>query len=193
MDKPTPSVLSKLLIIQTDLKAPKWQFNSFGKYKYRSCEDIMESVKPLLRWAWCVITISDEIINIWDRYYVKATASIIDVDTKERIDIVWYAREEESKKWMDWSQVTWASSSYARKYALNGLLAIDDTKDSDQTNTHAKEEKSVFTMERFEKFKEYAMNHSLEEITEQLTKIKETCTITKEVQEKLVLFVKNME
>jgi hypothetical protein len=132
-------VLAKLMRIQTELKAPKGQFNSFGKYKYRSCEDILEGVKPLLRDYECAITVSDEVVLIGERYYVKATATIHDCISGESFINTALAREEESKKGMDASQVTGATSSYARKYALNGLLAIDDTKDSDATNTHGKE------------------------------------------------------
>jgi hypothetical protein len=127
--------------IQTELKAPKSQFNSFGKYKYRSCEDILEGVKPLLRDYECVITVADEMVLIGERYYVKATATIHDCISGESFFNTALAREEEKKAGMDTSQVTGATSSYARKYALNGLLAIDDTKDSDATNTHGKEPK----------------------------------------------------
>ena len=122
----------KLAAIQKELKAPKSQFNSFGNYNYRSCEDILEAVKPLL--GDISLTISDEVVNIGDRYYVKAHATIDDGD--HFISAIAYAREPESKKGMDESQITGATSSYARKYALNGLFAIDDTKDADtQDNT----------------------------------------------------------
>lgn len=118
--------------IQSLIKAPKGQFNSFGKYKYRSCEDIVEAVKPVINSLGFYLTLSDEIVNIGNRFYIKATANIS--NGTESYSSVAYAREEESKKGMDGSQVTGASSSYARKYALNGLFAIDDTKDSDTTN-----------------------------------------------------------
>lgn len=121
----------KLLNIQQELKCNKGQYNSFGKYKYRSCEDILESVKPLLKTNKCVLTLNDELEYIGERYYIKATAIITDVETGEAISNVAYAREEETKKGMDGSQITGTSSSYARKYALNGLFAIDDTKDAD--------------------------------------------------------------
>lgn len=130
------NVYEKLANVQSTLKAPKGQYNSFGKYKYRSCEDIVESVKPLLKQNGLLLTISDEIVLIGDRFYVKATAEIMDVADGGVVSVSAYAREEESKKGMDGSQVTGASSSYARKYALNGIFAIDDTKDSDSTNTH---------------------------------------------------------
>lgn len=119
--------------IQQKLKAPKGQFNNFGKYKYRSCEDILEAVKPLLAENKCVLTISDEMVGVGDRIYVKAVARLVNSEGKE-VTTVAFAREEESKKGMDASQVTGAASSYARKYALNGLFCIDDTKDSDATN-----------------------------------------------------------
>ncbi len=130
---------NKLLAVQTELKAPKGQYNSFGKYKYRSCEDILEAVKPILAKHKATLYITDEIKLIGERYYVEATAHFVDIDSGKEITTKAYAREEESKKGMDGSQVTGASSSYARKYALNGLFDIDDTKDSDATNTHGKE------------------------------------------------------
>lgn len=136
-------VFQKLAEIQINLKAPKEQVNSFGRYKYRSCEDILEAVKPHLAYTKTALKISDDLVNIGDRYYVKATALLIDTETGETTESTAYAREEESKKGMDSSQVTGAASSYARKYALNGLLAIDDVADSDSTNTHGKTEKEA--------------------------------------------------
>ena len=130
---------SKLLEIQTVLKAPKGQYNSFGKYNYRSCEDILEAVKPLCKSNNCLLVISDEVVNVGNRNYVKATITLTDLDTAEVITNTALAREEETKKGMDGSQITGASSSYARKYALNGLFAIDDTKDSDATNSGSKQ------------------------------------------------------
>lgn len=124
-------VYEKLLAIQTELKAPKAQFNNFGKYKYRNCEDILESLKPILAKNRATITISDDVVSVGNRIYIRATAKIVDTETGESVETTAYAREEESKKGMDGSQLTGSSSSYARKYALNGLFAIDDTKDSD--------------------------------------------------------------
>lgn len=124
----------KLLQIQSKLKVPKGQYNEFGKYKYRSCEDILEALKPLLAEVKATVTLSDEIVQVGERIYIKATASFIDIEDKQTITTTAYAREEETKKGMDGSQITGASSSYARKYALNGLFAIDDNKDSDATN-----------------------------------------------------------
>ena len=127
-------IQAKLIAIQTALKAPKSQFNKFGGYNYRKAEDILEAVKPLLLQQGCILTCSDELLLIGDRYYIKATATITCVEDGSAISTTAYAREEEEKKGMDGSQVTGASSSYARKYALNGLLCIDDTADSDTTN-----------------------------------------------------------
>ena len=124
-------VLNCLFNIQQELKAPKGQKNTFGNYKYRSAEDILEAVKPLLQKEKCVLTLSDELINNGDRYHIKATATIIEVESGESISVSAEAREAESKKGMDDSQVTGATSSYARKYAMNGLFCIDDTKDAD--------------------------------------------------------------
>ena len=131
----------KLMNIQQELKAPKGQYNDFGKYAYRSCEDILEAVKPLLKKEKVVLTIGDELQYIGNRYYIKATATLIDTESEAIISNSAYAREEETKKGMDGSQITGASSSYARKYALNGLFGIDDNKDSDTTNIQSKEEK----------------------------------------------------
>lgn len=125
------AVREKLLAVQAELKAPKGQTNSFGKYKYRSCEDILESVKPLLKKYNATLVISDSLELIGERYYIKATATFQDVETDGIIENTAYARESAEKKGMDDSQVTGATSSYARKYALNGLFLIDDTKDAD--------------------------------------------------------------
>lgn len=124
----------KLITIQKELKAPKKQVNTFGKYKYRSCEDILEAVKPLVVKEGCALVITDTIEQIGERYYVKATATITDTEDGTSISVSAYAREPEDKKGSDASQVTGASSSYARKYCLNGLFLIDDTKDADVTN-----------------------------------------------------------
>lgn len=122
-----------LHLIQQKLEAPKTQFHGYGKFAYRSCEDILKAVKPLLEETKTNLVLQDEIVNIGSRYYVKATASLINLEG-ESFAVNSYAREEEDKKGMDGSQITGASSSYARKYALNGLFGIDDTKDSDKTN-----------------------------------------------------------
>ena len=139
------NVYEKLIAIQSELKAPKSQYNNFGKYAYRNCEDILEALKPILKEHKSTIYISDEIVTVLDRFYVKATVTFIDAETGEKIINTAYAREEEDKKGMDGSQVTGSSSSYARKYALNGMFAIDDTKDSDFTNTTVKGDNSALS------------------------------------------------
>jgi hypothetical protein len=131
------TIYERLSDIQLRLKAPKSQYNSFGKYNYRNCEDILEAVKPLLSEHKLFINISDTVEYIGERYYIKATVTLSDGENS--ISSHAYAREEEMKKGMDSSQVTGASSSYARKYALNGMFAIDDTKDSDVTNIGEKD------------------------------------------------------
>ena len=128
------NIYEKLMLIQNELKCPKDQFNSFGKYHYRSAESILEALKPLLVKHKATLIISDEIVLIGNRFYVKATARIFDSESGEYIETTAYAREAESKKGMDSAQVTGSTSSYARKYALNGLLAIDDNKDPDHLN-----------------------------------------------------------
>lgn len=127
------ALLLQLAQIQSELKAPKGQRNTFGKYNYRSCEDILEAVKPLLTERGLVLLITDDIVQLGERYYVRATATIYDSEGSY-ISNSALAREEAVKKGMDASQITGATSSYARKYALNGLFAIDDTKDADATN-----------------------------------------------------------
>ena len=127
---------AKLLAIQTELKAPKNLFNKFGNYKYRNFEGICEAVKPLLKKYNCSLTVFDSVENIGERYYVKATAMLCDCDSPSCITCFAYAREAESKKGMDDSQITGTASSYARKYALNGLFLLDDTKDADTDEYH---------------------------------------------------------
>ena len=125
--------MKELITIQTELKAPKSQYNKFGGYKYRKAEDILEAVKPILQKQKCTLVMTDEIVMVGNRIYVKSTATLKNSSGETEIS-VGYAREEETKKGMDGSQITGASSSYARKYALNGLFAIDDNTDSDITN-----------------------------------------------------------
>lgn len=122
---------NRVSAVQYELKAPKGQMNKFGGYRYRSCEDILEAVKPVLKTHGLFLILSDEPVMIGDRFYIKATATLMDVDGEEKISVTAYAREALDKKGMDESQITGASSSYARKYALNGLFCIDDTKDAD--------------------------------------------------------------
>lgn len=132
--------MQRLIDIQQRLKAPKGQYNSFGGYAYRSCEDILEAVKPLLNENEVTLKITDDIVMLGDRYYIKATATLYGSDGKEVVSSSGFAREELTKKGSDASQITGAASSYARKYALNGLFLIDDNKDADATNTHGKDE-----------------------------------------------------
>lgn len=135
------NIYHKLNIIQVKLNAPKSQINSFSNYNYRNCEDILQALKPLLKELKCVILLSDKITFINDRFYLEATAKIIDCETKEDISAIAYAREIEDKKKFDASQLTGSASSYARKYALSGLLAIDDIKDSDNQDNSSKDNK----------------------------------------------------
>ena len=135
------SVYLKLMEVQNKLKAPKSQFNKFGNYAYRNCEDILEALKPLLSEHKAIVNINDDVVLVGERYYIKATVKFIDAETGDFVEASAMAREDEDKKGMDASQLTGSTSSYARKYALNGLFAIDDTKDSDTTNTHGKDSK----------------------------------------------------
>lgn len=129
------NIAAKLVQIQRELKSPKGQYNSFGKYHYRSCEDITEAAKPICGKYNTALTLDDDIVEIGGRFYIKATAKLTDADSGASIFTTAFAREEDTKKGMDASQLTGATSSYARKYALSGLFALDDTKDSDFTNT----------------------------------------------------------
>lgn len=135
------SVYEKLSKVQSELKAPKGQYNSFGKYKYRSCEDILEAVKPLNAKHGVVLTVSDEVVEISNRFYVKATATLVDIESGEKVTNTALAREDDAKKGMDGSQITGTASSYARKYCLNGLYCIDDTKDADTDEYRAQQER----------------------------------------------------
>lgn len=134
----------RLIKVQKELKAPKGNFNSFGKYKYRSAEDILTAVKPLLAENDLLMTISDSVDSVSDRVYIVATVSIIDAETGELVtQNSAYARESENKKGMDSSQITGTASSYARKYALNGIFLIDDTKDADTDEYHKQTKERV--------------------------------------------------
>ena len=130
------TIHEKLSQIQNKLNAPKGQYNSFGKYNYRNCEDILQALKPILAEHKCHVSLSDEVVIVGNRFYIKATATITDSENNS-FSTTAFAREAESKKGMDESQVTGSTSSYARKYALNGLFAIDDNKDADTLNNHA--------------------------------------------------------
>ena len=134
------NIQEKLMNIQQELKAPKNQYNKFGKYNYRSLEDIDEAVKPLLKKHECCLIVSDEIVNFGDRYYIKATAQLIDIKENESLQCSAMAREALTQKGMQDSQLTGATSSYARKYCLNGLFCIDDTKDADSGKPPVKQQ-----------------------------------------------------
>ena len=158
-DKPI-SIQSKLSAIQTQIKAPKNLYNSFGKYNYRNAESILEAVKPYLNSLGLYLTVQDSIEQVGDRYYVKATVKITDCESSESIEVSAYAREAEKKTGMDDSQVTGATSSYARKYALNGLFLLDDTKDADTDEYHKQTNKGDKTEDQ--KIKE--MTEELQEL-----------------------------
>jgi len=164
--------------IQALVKAPKGQFNNFGKYKYRSCEDIVEAIKPVINPLGFALTLSDEVVLIGTRFYIKATATL--TDGKETYTATAFAREEEVKKGMDGSQITGASSSYARKYALNGLFAIDDTKDADSTNT-GKEELKTASPAISDKEKDY------------LQELLENSTYEEEIRKKMYIRLNGIE
>lgn len=167
--------MKELIEIQGELKAPKNQRNTFGNYNYRSAEDILEAVKPLLKKHGCHLTISDEMIQLGDRYYVKATATLSkDADS---ISTTAYAREEENKKGQDSSQTTGSTSSYARKYALNGLFCIDDTKDADFTNTHGKEQPATKAKEKTTRYGIESFKKELDDATKELGMCKDDKSI----------------
>lgn len=130
-EKKEVGLLKKLTSVQSALKVPKDMYNSFGKYKYRSAEGILEALKPLLKKNGLTLKLSDEVVQVGNRFYVMATATVSDVETGISTDVTSYAREDETKKGMDGSQISGTASSYARKYALNGLFLIDDSKDAD--------------------------------------------------------------
>ena len=136
MEKKEKTIYEKLLTVQNELKAPKDKRNNYDDYNYRSCEGVLEAVKPLLQAQGLMLTIKDEVVNIGDRYYVRATVLLDDISSNGEIAVTALAREEEAKKGMDASQITGTASSYARKYALNGLFLIDDTKDADTDEFH---------------------------------------------------------
>ena len=162
------SIYEKLSALQLELKAPKGQYNNYGGYKYRSCEDILEAVKPLLKKYSLLLRISDDLVNIGDRYYIKASVTLSDYKTEATITNTAYAREEETKKGMDASQITGTASSYARKYALNGLFLIDDTKDAD-TDEHAKQTGAEPKAEKKATEKQVSMIQSLSKDVKTIT------------------------
>lgn len=163
------SIYAKLANIQKDLFVPKDNRNDFGKYNYRSCEDILKTVKPLCESNGCVLYITNDLVSIGDRNYVEAIVRLIDTESGECVESKAHAREEETKKGMDGSQITGSSSSYARKYALAGLFSIDNEKDSDATNTHGKDEQG----------------QALDEATLRMEVLKITSNMSKENVEKI--------
>ena len=172
--------MSELIKIQTELKAPKGKYNSFGKYKYRSCEDILEAVKPVLKKHNSILTISDEMVQVGDRVYVKATAKLIAGETENDVyTVTAYAREPETKKGMDEAQITGTASSYARKYALNGLFLIDDTKDPDTDEYTAQVRTGTAAAEKIGKTKAKALEDLCSEKGVTVTKLYERYNVTK--------------
>jgi len=185
--------MNELGIIQSELVAPKGQFNGFGKYKYRSCEDILEAVKPLLTANLCVLTISDKINAIGDRFYVEATATI----TNEKgfaVSVTASARESLDKKGMDSAQITGATSSYARKYALNGLFAIDDTKDADtkDNSPEPEPEKAWLNIDSAEWKKALTWIENTPNLPDYVGAIEKKYKLSKETKAKLVEFLREL-
>lgn len=181
------NIYSKLSDIQQELKAPKGQRNDFGKYNYRSCEDILEAVKPICAKNKTTLVLSDTLENIGERYYIKATATIYDIESNEEISNTAYAREEENKKGMDGSQITGTASSYARKYALNGLFNIDDTKDADTNEYHkqtnkpnvsVKNKQVMITAQQKEKIKELYTPEEIKEYLQDVVEKKKLSDLT---------------
>lgn len=160
------AVWAGLLQVQQNLKAPKGQYNSIGKYKYRSCEDILQAARPLCNENGLVLTVSDEIVNIGNRFYIKAVSRVTDIATGESVENIAYAREADSKKGMDESQLTGSCSSYARKYSLCGLFAIDDNKDADTEEFHNKTQNQPPEVNQQEKFRNIAIKEMTERMKE---------------------------
>lgn len=171
--KECSSILTWLSAVQRELKAPKGQRNSYGGYNYRSCEDILEAVKPLTTKFGLILVVSDEIEQVGERYYIKATATLSD-STGSYVSNTAYAREELSRKGMDASQITGAASSYARKYALNGLFAIDDTKDADATNKGQDEPKQTKEPTKAQATKQLQAAKTVEELKELFAALPDT-------------------
>lgn len=190
--------MKELVAIQAELKAPKDLYNKFGKYNYRSAESILEALKPLLSAQKCHLTITDDIVLVGERYYIKATATVS--NGTESVSAVAFAREEDTKKGMDSSQLTGSTSSYARKYALNGLFAIDDNKDSDDTNKHGMDSDQKPTVDKDKVVpKKLAIPASVKKAIESATTRDELVKIwnanpnLKSLQEFIDLFQKNTE
>ena len=180
----------KIVAIQSELKAPKNQFNKFGKYKYRSCEDILEGVKPLLKKYNLMQTIEDNIVQIGERYYIAAKVIVIGDGTERSVTA--FAREPKSKKGMDESQITGTASSYARKYALNGMWLIDDTKDADTDEHHKQKERKKPVMNSKNERWEPAV-HSLAKGEVTIDKIKKKFTLSDKDAEKMIAEAKDFK
>jgi hypothetical protein len=174
--------INPLAEIQAKLKAPKGQFNSFGKYHYRSAEDILEAVKKVVNPMGFSIVLTDQVKEIGGRIYVEAIASLFNGELE--YSATGLAREEETKKGMDGSQITGAASSYARKYALNGLFAIDDTKDSDATNDHGKSQESKVSQAKVTEYQPSKFDIEFKELISDVIKTKSTVEL-KAVWDKL--------
>lgn len=210
------NIYEKLMHMQQELKSPKNQYNKFGGYSYRNTEDVLEGLKPLLSKYKAIINISDEVVMVGDRYYVKSIAKIVDIESDELAEVssIGYAREDEKRTSFDLPQITGSSSSYARKYALNGLFAIDDTKDSDYTNkgnkqpstTNSKKksstkqsskgsnkasEKQINLITNLAKRKNYELAKITEYIKKEFKK-KNSKELTKQEASKLIEMLKNL-
>lgn len=180
------NIYKKLFNIQQELKAPKNLYNKFGNYNYRSTETIIEAAKPLLKENNLILLISDEVQEIGGKNYIKATAKLVDIETGESIENSALAREDEDRKKMDSPQITGSCSSYARKYALNGLFCIDDIKDSDATNKHGKDEgKSI--LQEIKEEKEFAGPESEKHNTKNIW-TKKSSETTKQEEDKVISF-----
>lgn len=182
----------KLAEIQAEIKAPKGQFNSFGKYKYRSCEDLVEAIKPVINPKGYSLILTDEVVSVGDRIYFKATATI--TNGTETYFATGWAREDDNKKGMDASQLSGATSSYARKYALNGLFAIDDTKDSDSTNDGKEDKKTTVHVDKKEEVKvlqRVAFTPDHKRWPEAKTKLSEGSTTMAKLEELFIITEEN--
>ena len=183
------TLLEKLQKIQYEMKAPKNLYNSFGKYKYRNAEGILEAFKPFGDKYKVVLVITDDIVNVGDRYYIKATATLYDSESDSSIENSAFAREDFDKKGMDGSQITGTASSYARKYALNGLFLLDDTKDADTDEFHnetsKKAESEKLTDEQCDKICDLFDEKSLSAMLGYF-KVKEVSDLTKEQATKAI-------
>lgn len=181
------SVYEKLHEIQINLNVPKNQYNSFGKYNYRSCEDILQALKPLLASTRTVLHITDTVVCVGDKNYIQANITLFDIDSGESVNVSAVAREAENKKGMDDSQISGATSSYSRKYALNGLFALDDARDSDATNKHGKDELPELTPDH----KRWADAVAAYKRDGNINKVKQVFFVSEENEKKIAELAKN--